>query len=75
MDFAGLYSSLQKFDQWSESYDIFKEYCLQQVECFCYTFLLCIFYKCISYDAFNADDLDKTSRDNLQIEKVIIPIF
>ena len=28
-----------------------------------------------SYEAFNADDLDKTSRQKLQIEKVIIPIL
>ena len=31
--------------------------------------------KCRSYEAFNADDLDKTSRQKLQIEKVIIPIL
>ena len=30
---------------------------------------------CRSYEAFNADDLDKTSRQKLQIEKVIIPIL
>ena len=29
----------------------------------------------LSYDAFNADDLYKTSRQKLQIEKVIIPIL
>ena len=28
-----------------------------------------------SYDAFNTDDLDKTSRQKLQFEKVIIPIL
>ena len=28
-----------------------------------------------SYDAFNADDLDKTSRQKRQFEKVIIPIL
>ena len=27
------------------------------------------------YDAFNADDLDKTSRQKRQFEKVIIPIL
>ena len=30
---------------------------------------------CRSYKALNADDLDKTSRQKLQIEKVIIPII
>ena len=28
-----------------------------------------------SYDAFNTDDLDKTTRQKLQFEKVIIPIL
>ena len=30
---------------------------------------------CESYEALNAGDLDKTSRQKLEIEKVIIPIL
>ena len=34
---------LPKFDQWSEYPELFREYCPDYYECFCYTFLLCVF--------------------------------
>ena len=45
------------------------------VECFIWYISLMYLLKCRSYEAFNADDLYKTSRQKLQIEKVIIPIL
>ena len=44
-------------------------------ECFSWYISLMYLLKSRSYEAFNADHLDKTSRQKLQIEKVIIPIF
>ena len=74
MDFAGLFSSLQKFDQWSESPHINQniDVIISKVSIY-----ICHISHLIygSYDAFNTDDLDKTSRQKLQFEKVIIPIL
>ena len=41
----------------------------------CYTYALMYLLICRSYEALNADGLDKTSRQKLQFEKVIIPIL
>ena len=41
----------------------------------CYTFALMYLLIYRSYEALNADGLDKTSRQKPQFEKVIIPIL
>ena len=58
MDFAGLFSSLQKFDQWSESPQILTQYFLLLFEMFLLYISLIYLLMCRSYDAFNADDMD-----------------
>ena len=66
---------VQIFDQWSESPVIFRGVLLLLFGMFVLyiSFMYLLIFS--SYEAFNADDLDKTSRQKLQFEKVIIPIL
>ena len=58
MDFAGLFSSLQKFDQWSESPQTFETIFLLLFQMFLLYISLIYLLIYRSYDAFNADDMD-----------------
>ena len=52
-----------------------EKYCWDYCRMFLWYISLMYLLICRSYEAFNADDLYKTSRQKLQIEKVIIPIL
>ena len=66
---------LQKIEQWTESPQSFCSHIAAIIKNVLLYISLMYLLICRSYYAFNADQLDKTSPQKLQFEKVIIPIL